>query len=496
MPQLTQSRCASSSSLDSQEQQHQHNSDFFDNEHYLNKKNSSGNSNSCFETKSKKAKKVREFSSNNICLDVYYTNAGSLVNKIDELRLYASLKKPHIIAITETWFDLITLPMIDNYTLYRKDRGARGGGVCIYVDENLKSSKVALDVFKSDELEQCWCKISINTERILVGCIYRPTLIRRECQVADNVTHKARDQILLKVISLIRTCLDKRQFTGVLLTGDFNFNKIVWEAEGYPIIKEGSKNRTIENEFVDALYDNFLYQNVFFPTFQTAEDQVTSTIDLVISECPARLLSLRSGPVLGASSHGHTSLIGKYQIMSPFPKKSLISKRNFRKANFSLVSELLSNIEWEEKLRLLDACKAYRLFLSEYESICNQAVPLIKPIERIKPKWLNAEVKKGIKLKHELWYKMKSKGKCQTLNKTELLTDYKRTCKILKKNIKNSIVKIEIELAVSSKNNPKILYAYIKSQQKCKDSVRLLRTEKGDEIADPAKLAEYLNCYF
>jgi len=76
------------------------------------------------------------------------------------------------------------------------------------------------------------------------------------------------------------------------------------------------------------------------------------------------------------------------------------------------------------------------------------------------------------------------------------MIDYKRTCKILKKNIKNSTVKFENELATSSKNNPKILYAYIKSQQKCKDSVRLLRTEKGDEITDSAELAEHLNCYF
>ena len=134
---------------------------------------------------------------------------------------------------------------------------------------------------------------------------------------------------------------------------------------------------------------------------------------------------------------------------------------HFRKKNFTLVSELLSNIDWEVKLKLLDVCKAYRSLLDEYESIRNQAVPLLKPIERIKPKWLNAEDKRGIKLKHELWCKMKSKGKCQTLNKTEFLIDYKRTCKILKKNIKKSIVKIEIELAVSSKKNPKILYYFL-----------------------------------
>ena len=117
--------------------------------------------------------------------------------------------------------------------------------------------------------------------------------------------------------------------------------------------------------------------------------------------------------------------------MSPFFKRSLLSKRNFRRANFSLVSELLSSTDWKVKLRTLDAGKAYQSFLDEYESICIQAVPLIKPTVRNKPKWLNAE---DIKLKHELWYKIKSKGKSQTLSKTELIADYKRTCKSLKKN--------------------------------------------------------------
>ena len=35
-------------------------------------------------------------------LKIMYTNAMSVVNKIDELKIYASLSQPDIIAITET----------------------------------------------------------------------------------------------------------------------------------------------------------------------------------------------------------------------------------------------------------------------------------------------------------------------------------------------------------------------------------------------------------
>ena len=49
----------------------------------LNLINKSSTSNSCLENKLQKTDQVSgNFS--NLCLDVYYTNAGSLVNKIDE----------------------------------------------------------------------------------------------------------------------------------------------------------------------------------------------------------------------------------------------------------------------------------------------------------------------------------------------------------------------------------------------------------------------------
>ena len=39
------------------------------------------------------------------CIKLLYTNAQSIVNKMGELQVVASLKQPDIIAITETWTD-------------------------------------------------------------------------------------------------------------------------------------------------------------------------------------------------------------------------------------------------------------------------------------------------------------------------------------------------------------------------------------------------------
>ena len=78
---------------------------------------------------------------NNDGISVLYTNARSLVNKINELRVIAANKNPDIIIITETW----TNDAIGNDYLHlngyiiivRKDRtdtgGGRGGGIIAYV---------------------------------------------------------------------------------------------------------------------------------------------------------------------------------------------------------------------------------------------------------------------------------------------------------------------------------------------------------------------------
>ena len=59
-------------------------------------------------------------------LILFYTNAGSLINKLDELKLSISLYKPDIICITETHYsqDLDSSEVdLEGYSTFRADRG-------------------------------------------------------------------------------------------------------------------------------------------------------------------------------------------------------------------------------------------------------------------------------------------------------------------------------------------------------------------------------------
>ena len=83
-------------------------------------------------------------------LKIVYTNARSVVNKINELKLYVLDTDPDVIAITETWThcnisnQYLNIP--NYYIASRHDRkdtlNGRGGGLLIYVKSKWKSCEV------------------------------------------------------------------------------------------------------------------------------------------------------------------------------------------------------------------------------------------------------------------------------------------------------------------------------------------------------------------
>ena len=83
-------------------------------------------------------------------LNIMYTNAHSIVNKINELRLYILSVKPEIIAVTESWTnDSITEQYlsIPNYSLIvksdRQDKAeGRGGRILIYVKDPIIAQRL------------------------------------------------------------------------------------------------------------------------------------------------------------------------------------------------------------------------------------------------------------------------------------------------------------------------------------------------------------------
>ena len=74
-------------------------------------------------------------------LRILYFNVRSLYPKFDELCAQCDIEKPDVICLTETWLcaDIIESECtIPGYKYIRCDRNRHGGGVAVYISENLE----------------------------------------------------------------------------------------------------------------------------------------------------------------------------------------------------------------------------------------------------------------------------------------------------------------------------------------------------------------------
>jgi exonuclease III len=179
-----------------------------------------------------------------------YTNIASLMAKFNDFSMEIANSKPNIIALTETWLNSdVSNNMIglNNYKLLRKDRiNGRGGGVCIYVNENLIKNKFQLTVLdiSVEPYDTLWIKFSSNLFSFVIACVYRPPL-----NVSSNSIENDR-----KLINVIEDQF--KNLSNLIIVGDFNYPNIKWKADCY------SSSSFSDSLFTDMLNDNNISQAV------------------------------------------------------------------------------------------------------------------------------------------------------------------------------------------------------------------------------------------
>jgi hypothetical protein len=215
-------------------------------------------------------------------LTVMYSNAQSLVGKVNELSCVASDINPDIILVTESWcnesisdayLSIQGYELKSEQRLDRSDTGAgRGGGLIVYAKKELSVLKLDQDARHSQI-----CKFSVSD--VAFYLVYRPP-----SAPADSITELA---------NIVRSAEKSCVFIG-----DFNLPLIDWEA--------GTARGRLE-ELLEAVQDRMMEQLVEFP------NQVKgNTLDLVITSIPERIEEVCEAGRLGKSDH--TVIITKVSI--------------------------------------------------------------------------------------------------------------------------------------------------------------------------------------
>ena len=85
------------------------------------------------------------------------------------------------------------------------------------------------------------------------------------------------------------------------------------------------------------------------------------------------------------------------------------NKSDLLKANFKSISEEMGKVDWENNLNGLEVNEAYSHFLSVYETIWNEYVPLKRNFNGRKSKGtMSKEIKGMVRQTHKLWFRIRS----------------------------------------------------------------------------------------
>lgn len=397
-------------------------------------------------------------------LNCLYVNAQSMNPsirniKFEELKIYVANNDLELIGITETWFHSeitsaeVTIP---GYKLYRKDRrGKTGGGVALYVSEKLCSTYC--NNLSDYVCEACFCNIKIGDrgEEISVGIIYRS----QNCSQLENDN----------MFDLIKLVSNK----NVVIMGDFNYPGIDWD-----MLSSDYKGR----DFLKLIQDCFLFQHVNKPT------RGDNILDLILSSEENIVEGVQIWEHLGKSDHSMVNW--KLVVDLPHYVNNKVL-RNFNMANYKLINEYLSKINWDSVLNGFNVEEQWKIFCN----IVNKLVGMYVPINRAKPskpfpKWFNKGAYKAQRHKKAVWHKYQKR---KTYNN---LVEYKRVSNLAAEVYRDAKKQFEVSLTKNIKTNPKSFYSYVSSKKICRDSVGPLLDADGNIISNDNRICEILNHYF
>ena len=144
-------------------------------------------------------------------ITVGHTNARGLHKNLPQVKFLLFHTGLDVLAVSETHLSPAVESYeiaIQGYQLQRKDHlGKIGGGVAVYFKDSLDCISIAK--YDNCDIEATWLELKVKSQRLLVGCIYRPP---------DSEGFYDKFLPILERISANRK--------NVIITGDFNSNML------------------------------------------------------------------------------------------------------------------------------------------------------------------------------------------------------------------------------------------------------------------------------
>ena len=431
--------------------------------------------NSCRNSNNKSGKNKIENASVNMeqNFSVLYTNADSLYNKMNELKLLINSfqYKPSLIAITEAkhknkWKINLSELALSGYDVYSNDLENSPRGIIVYVNNLLQSKQL---YFESEALEYLVIEVVFNHIRLAVTTVYRSPS-------STDENNDALNNLIFEICN--------QHVGNNLIIGDFNYH-IDWTVH-----RLNTKDSS-DQKFYETVQKNFLTQHVHNPTRCRGLNE-PSTLDLVLTDDDF-INTIDYLSPLGKSDHSVLSVKCNFKASN----KTFGEQFNYSKGDYVNLCKFM-DIDWNQSLtNCADVEAMWILFKDRLVDGIMQYIPKIsKFYDWRKPSWkspLSPNIRAKITNKHRLWkqYIMTRNG--------EFLRKYKKARNEIRK-ITRSLHKAEQnEVAKMAKTNPKKFWAYVKNKTSLKNNIGDIKTcinNKQVIVSDDAEKASAFSNYF
>lgn len=361
---------------------------------------------------------------------------------------------PHLIAITETWLNEdITNDEVfpSSYSVIRKDRATRGGGVALLIKGSIKYEQLPL----LDDHESVWCKIFLDEIAVIIGVIYRPpgSPVEFIQKIDDHLT------------ALTSTK------SRIIMVGDFNLAGIDWEAR-----IPGPLEKPHAECILETMATHSLIQVVDSPT--RIQGQCQSLLDLVFlsEETFHYTVEIEEG------ISDHKIVVATVQIANKgVVKNPIVKVYNFKRADDTSILDLLETA-LDKMPRGNNVHELWEYFTLTVSECLSRFVPKRKKCLQKTNPWVNRHI---IHLKRRL-RRARQKRPRNPVAIATLSTDVRKELKTAKKHF------VSTTLADYLKNSPQKFWRYLVGSKPATTSVLL----NGNICSDPVSVAEAFNNFF
>ena len=301
-------------------------------------------------------------------LHFIHINTRSLLPKIENIRILARKTRAACIAISESWLDSTVFDSeihIDNYNILRKDRERRGGGVCLYIRDDLAFNPRP-DLLHN-ELEATWCELLLpKSKPILCGVIYRPPKQSQFYQLLESV------------------CSSSIHFSSMetVILGDFNTD-----------VSKSNKRCTLLSSLKNFM--NMFHFSQLICDFTRIDSLSSTVIDLILVSDKSNIS--QSGVLdLCLSDHLVTYCTRKVS-KSFFGSHNTVKMRTLKRYNKDDFQKSLLDTDWSSVLLCDNVSDAWDSFKSLFLAAVNNIAPVkeVRIKQRTEP-WITSEILESI----------------------------------------------------------------------------------------------------